>query len=379
MTDRDSAALPGPGRNRGEFGRLAGARRVQRSWPMGHWLGRTIPLCAVLLAGCGASEASAYGGGEVTTVDADGVPFPDTAPLVPDAPPDDAGPPAPKCPPAGKGLVNVCVMVSSGASGPSISSDVTTTLGIDGRGTLMIGVSKAPPDTTGAVTWDSKEIFPSATAGTTFKVEDDLPKGASFAVTPGTYYVWAVFKDQEPFDRPLAVGDYVPSSAVRLDVNATDSAITKDLKIYPLRGVDVDVRLKGGTKPLGNGVGPMRVRLSALDGTTIGEQRISCVDLPTVRTASTRVLTPSAGPSFTLQAALFDFVTSVDDPSLGAASAPAGSLVNSPGEPFKFPDGAWVAPKMIVELDQVVSFGTTPVPVDPSDRCTSYSAAPAAK
>jgi hypothetical protein len=389
MPDRDTLALlimPGIPE---DFRCSGKARVVHRFHSMSFRLSRIVaPLAAMLLAGCGASAAGGSFGNQDDVGTPDDVGTWDT--LDPDAPitVPDAAPPITDCPPGKDGKANICIRVTSGSlKTPSIGADVTKDLGIDGSGAMVVGLSTAPPAAGGPTTWEAKALFPSITSGTTFKI-DDLPKTSEFLVGPGSYYVWAIFRDREPYERGLAVGDYVPIDVVRIDVQKADATKMKslwaDVKILPLRGVDVTVSLKPGLKPLGNGIGPLRVQLGGTgyyEGKSLAEQIVPCLDLTSSKSATVQLLTAVLDDSGGyygngVRAALFDFATGPDDPSLAVMTPPQGSLVNLGAELATFSSGTWYAPPVSVVLDHAIAFTGPPLP-DPSLYCASASAAPA--
>jgi len=385
MADRDTLALLITTGIREDFSTLGKARVVHCSRSMLPRLSRILVPLAALLAGCGASAAGDMFGNEGDVASAETPdPWDSRDPtLDADAPGSEVVPPPADCPLGKDGKANICIRVNPGETKvPSISGDVTKELGIDGNGALIIGLTTAPPKA-GIATWDMKAIFPSVTSGTTFRVED-LPKTAEFAVGPGSYYVWAIFKDQEPYERALAVGDYIPdpTKVIRIDVQKEDAtkgvAMARDVRIYPLRAVDVDVSLKPGTKPLGNGIGPTRVRLVAkADSTSVAaEQLLPCVDFSSGKATSLRLLTTATGDAFDMQAVLFDFAGGPDDPSITGPLPPPGSLLNSiPGD-ARFASGSWMSNRVTISLDRTIAFTGSP-PTDASLFCASYATAPA--
>ncbi len=369
-----------------DFGGCGGAHVLHHPSSMRSRLRSVVlTLAGLLVPGCGASSAdNSFGGGDAVTAEVpDDVGYPETKEPDTDAGASDVAPPPSDCPPGTESKVNVCIRVSQGAKGPKLDAS----LGLDGVGALVVGLSKTPPtkSLTG-YSWVSKEIFPSVSSGTAFRMPDDLPKTAEFLVDPGSYYVWAVFRDQEPYERAPAVGDYVPIDVVQIEITKDDLAkpkgIGKELKIYPVRGVDVDVSIKTGVKPLGNGIGPLRVRLlgsAGGDGAVLGESRVACVDLVTLKSTSVKLLTTtsidSSPTTFLVRAGLFDFSNGADDPTLDAALAPAGSLINLGDDKATFDAGAWTAPRVSLLLDHAIPFTGAPGS-DPSTICGYTSSAP---
>ncbi len=372
--DRDRRVLLRTTPIGGICGRSSEARIVHFGAPMVR-LGSVL-VAALALAGvaCGGSASLEFAKGEPAPADAGAVqPYPDAAAPTSESGGEDAagvdGPPVPKCAPGKDGKGNVCVRVLRGSVGPSINEE-SNALGLDGRGAVLVGLSAVKPN--GEPSFVTKTWFPSESSGTGKLAASELPKIAEpLSVAPGTYYVYAIFRDQEPYVRPgFAIGDYVPRlSDVPTVVVDENGGVSVDVVLHPLRAVDVDVKL--GADPVGSGAGPVRAWL--LSGTSIvGEGVLPCVELSDERTARVRVLTTETG-ALSLAAAFFDLALPGDGTPLELPSLPAGSMhEDEAARPaVTIASGEWIAPDPVqVVLDQVVPVDA-PKPSDPTPGCTT--------
>lgn len=340
-------------------------------------------VLGVLAAGCGSSASLEFAKGGTTYADAgDDSPYPDVAPSGEDGVDDaaldtDTDPPI-KCPPGKGGKSNVCVRVLRATDGPSIGADAKSAFGLDGRGAVLVGLAAVKPNGKDlsfvAQTW-----LPTESSGAGKFAAAELPKVAEISVNPGTYWAYAVFRDQEPYIRPgVAVGDYIPRLVELSQVTVVaEMGASIDVRVHPVRAVDFDVRL--ATTPSGSGSGPLGAWL--LDGKDdkkiVGEGRSPCADLSGGKTATVRVFTTYTG-SFDVGAALFDFTTPTDD---GTGTIPAftpGTVHNDMVaiEQVKVAEGDWLVPlKRRVDLDKVTPIAGVK-PTDPSPECSSYAFAP---
>ncbi len=280
------------------------------------------------------------------------------------------------------GSSTICVKVTKGSSvaPPHVDAD-SRAIGIDGYGALYVALLADPYAKT------AKPIvtrtFPSASSSTRFSIETDLPKVAELTVPPGSYYVVAFFYDQEPAgSRDFAAGDYVPHIENGWDLPKVEvgSGAGRDVEVqlFPVRSVDVTVKLKSGVKPVGNAIGPLMARLSTTSkGDVVGSGFLPCADLG--KPTALRLVTTASPDTFALKVALFDFAAGPDDPVVDALGTPppAGSLVDYGGTStpptIKLADG-WVTPPVTVTLDRVVPY--EPTPSDPTSACVAAGAAP---
>lgn len=334
-----------------------------------------LSLAGAMLVGCGSSASLEFSGASPTFADsADETPYPEAGAIADSQPSDegDAAPAAPKCNPGKDGKANVCVRVLRGAEGPSITADAKTLHGLDGRGAVLVGLSAVRPGRDPAFvaqTW-----LPTESSGAGKLAATELPKVAELSVPPGTYWAFAVFRDQEPFVRPgVAVGDYVPRFVELPQVAVTAGmGVDLDISLYPVRAVDVELQLNA--TPAGSGAGPARLWL--LDGTkVVGQGGAPCIELGGGHTEVVRVFTNQTG-ELGVAAALFDFGTVGEDGSDTVPSLPPGTLYAAP--PFdtvKVAEGEWLSPGRRVELDSMISLAGAK-PADPSSTCASYAVAP---
>jgi hypothetical protein len=200
---------------------------------------RVTCVLAVLGAlgfGCGSSASLEFAGGGTTYADAgDDAPYPDAATTSDSAASDsviDAGD-IPRCAPGKDGKSNVCVRVLRASDGPSISTDTKYEFGLDGKGALMIGLAAVKPTGGKDTSFVAQAWLPTESSSSGKFAAAELPKIVEMPVEPGTYWAFAAFRDQEPYNRTgLAVGDYVP----RL-VELSQVTVVADM------GANVDVRL----------------------------------------------------------------------------------------------------------------------------------------
>ncbi|MGZ3451874.1 MAG: hypothetical protein ACXWUG_30505 [Polyangiales bacterium] len=335
-------------------------------------------LLIMLAVGCGSSANLSFGAEGTTFADGGDTVYPDGG-----APPadtglttddSDAGPEAPKCPPGKDGKANVCVRVLRGGDGPSLN-DESKALGLDGLGAVLVGLTEARParELTSFVaqTW-----YPSESAGAAKVAATSLPKVAEpLSVPPGTYYAFAVFRDIEPYVRPgVAVGDYIPRfSELGPIVVTAGGGFNVDVKVYPARAIDVE--LKMSATPVGSGAGPASAWV--LDsGKIVGEGSLPCADLRDGKSATVRVFTTYTG-TFDVGAALYDYSSPVDDPAGGLPMWTPGTVHGKASDPSTFLSGEWIAAATHVDLSKVEPIVTKPT--DPSPGCSSAAYAPPAK
>ncbi len=355
-------------------------RRPRRRGFLVAFLG--IVALASASVGCGSSSSvDEFGAPTPTVFDAAETPYPDSQTAPSDAGPADdavaAGdvPAPPKCPDGLSGKGNVCVRVLRANDGPSINTD-SKNLGLDGRGTVLVALSTKP--TVRDAAFVTQTWYPSASSGTGKFAIAELPKIAEpLSVPPGKYYVFAVFRDQEPYMRSgLAIGDYVPRVEELPSVEVTENGgFNVDVTLHPVRAVDVEVKL--GVAPLGSGAGSLRAWLLGDNGVIFGEGIVPCADLAGGRTATVRVLSPFTGSAFKVSAALFDFTTPTDMTAT-MPTLPPGTLYNeaSAGTAAQLDEGDWLATeRRSLALDKVVPM-STPKPTDPSPSCASYALSP---
>jgi hypothetical protein len=337
---------------------------------------------ALALLGCGSASFDAFGGTpSVTNEDAapsgDDVALPD-APIVIDSgtTPNDAGPSPIGCGRASDaGMSNVCVHVTKGAEGPPISADEAKSLNIDANGTLLIGLATTPPHKASDLV--AVTTLPTVSSGAKFGISD-LPKVAELNVPPGKYYVVALFRDAPPYDRSeLMIGDWSPGVVAAKDLPQVDLGdptvgVAIEVPLYPVRGFDATMRLDASVKPLGSAMGPARAQMLAPSGKLVGQGTLACASVATGTTATVRVLTTAAPGPFTLQGALFDFASGPDDPSLDAATLPAGTLATTGSSATDTLENGWLgAPRSLV-LNRVVPFGGV-IATDPTSACYGFA------
>lgn len=337
---------------------------------------------ALALLGCGSASFDAFGGAPLPTNEdaaqsGDDVALPD-APIVIDSGTtgSDAGPAPIPCGPASEpGMSTVCVHVTKGADGPPISADEAKSLGIDSNGTLLVALAKVPPRKASdliAVT-----TLPTVSSGAKFGI-GDLPKVAELNVPPGKYYVVALFRDAPPFDRSeLMIGDWTPGAVNAKDLPTVDlsdptEGVTIELPLYPVRGFDATLRLDASVKPLGSGMGPARAQMIAPTGRLAGQGTLACASVAAGTTATVRVLTTAAPGPFTLQGALFDFATGPDDPSLDAATLPAGTLATTGTSATDTLEAGWLGAPRTLVLNRVVPFSGA-IATDPTSACYGFA------
>lgn len=384
------------GKNTCDFAVRRRARDVHSQHHVGSsWSIRGV-LAVVVVGGavaCGASESAQFGSPtlEDAGVTADAplydVPLPteDTAPPPTTDAPVDAFAPDKCAPSASKGNGTVCITARRGSGVAPRIDDGAKAIGIDGVGALVIALMPDPWVKT------SKPIvirsFPSATSTAKFTVDGDLPKVADFDVAPGSYFAIAYFLDGEPYGaRDFQPGDYMPRMSNGLVIPKVDvtagGTFAAEIDLFPVRAVDIDVRLKSGVRPLGSASGPLRASLSSTgpDPKMIGEGHLACADLRDGKTQALRLITTSDPDTYWLKVGLFDFAAGPDDPTLDAAGPPAsGSIVNYGGGAYGSVglSKGWITPTVSIELDRVIPFSGA-VPADPTPSCTS-AYAPAGK
>lgn len=342
-----------------------------------------LAACAALGglgSACGSAESLEFAGGTTTYADtSDDAPYPDSSPSVTDGGTDaagDAAPPTMKCPPGKDGKANVCVRVLRGSEGPSITADTKSAFGLDGRGAVQIGLAAVKPSGRDASfvvqTW-----LPTESSGAGKFDASELPKVAELSVAPGTYWAFAVFRDQEPYIRSgLAVGDYVPRLVELPQVTVVaEMGASVDVRVHPVRAVDLEIKL--GTSALGSGSGPIGAWL--LDEKQIvGEGRAVCAELGSGRMEVVRVFTTYVG-TFDVGAALFDFTAPVDDATGLLPTLPPGTMYSDLAagmNAVKIAEGDWLVPtKKRVDLDKSIPAGA-PKPTDAFPSCASYAYAP---
>lgn len=344
---------------------------------------RIVCSAAVALAlwGCGSASFDAFGGAPTTTNDDGAAPGEDVA--LPDAPltidsgtmPADSGPMPLGCGRASDaGMSNVCVHVTKGAEGPPITTAETTTLGIDGNGTLLIALATTPPRKASDLV--AVTTLPTVSSGAKFGILD-LPKVAELSVPPGKYYVVALFRDAPPYDRSdLMIGDWTPGVIAAKDLPQIDLSdptvgVAIELPLYPVRGFDATLRLDTSVKPLGSGMGPVRAQMVAPGGRLVGQGTLPCASVANGTTATVRVLTTAVPGAFSLQGALFDFATGPDDPTLDAATLPPGTLASTGTTADTLETGWLGAPRALV-LNRAVPFGGT-IATDPTSACYGFA------
>lgn len=341
------------------------------------WVRGASLLAGALLVGCGSSASLEFANEGPSTVDGgDPNPYPDTGSLDPDAPPSSDGlvPDAgelPKCTPGMGGKGNVCVRVIRAADGPSITADSKDRWGLDGKGAVLIGLASLKPST-GEVAFVAQTWFPTESSGAGKLAATELPKMAELPVLPGTYWAFAMFRDQEPFMRSgVAIGDYIPRMAELPQVTVTEGgAINIDVKVYPVRAVDVEVHLTAS--PAGSGAGPAHFWIVDDSKKVMGEGGASCLDLSGGKSEIVRLYTTDTG-AFGVAGALFDYGAAGYDPSGTLPSLPPGALyTESPlSNTVTIAPGDWLAPtRRRVDLDKLVSLSGAK-PADPSLNCAA--------
>lgn len=332
-------------------------------------------LAGALLVGCGSSASLEFANTPPSEVDSgEPTPYPDTATSDPDAPKADGlvgdGGLEPKCAPGKDGKGNVCVRVLRGADGPSITPDSKDLWGLDGKGAVLIGLAAVKPSAR-EVAFVVQTWFPTESSGAGKLAASELPKVAELPVAPGTYWAFAMFRDQEPFMRPgVAIGDYIPRIAELPQVTITEGAgVNVDINLYPVRAVDVEVHVTA--TPAGSGSGPARFWLVNDGKKIVGEGGASCLDLSGGKSEVVRLFSTDTG-AFDVAGALFDFSPVGDDGSGIVPSLPPGTLYDDPaGNTVKIAAGDWLAPtRKVLNLDKLVSLGGTK-PTDPSPNCST--------
>jgi hypothetical protein len=285
----------------------------------------------------------------------------------------------PSCVPQPDGTPVVCLSVNLAASGPALD-DAAKALGIDGVGVLVVGLSTAP--FTHGVVFTNSAKEPPASSGARFMISE-LPKTLTLPVPAGHYYLYATFRDAEPYDRDnLAVGDFTTPmlETSTVDVHPGD-AVSLSVPLFPVRALDAQLSLDA--KPALYGVGPARAWLRSADG-VVGEGRLGCVDFSSATTGTTvpiRVLTTSSSTAFDLFGAFYDGALGIDDPALDTGFAPPAGAITSfasaiGGLDVTLPSSSWVStssPPPTLSLSHVTA-GTLPTKAP----TTCISGAPAA-
>ncbi len=344
---------------------------------------RVLAACAVpgaLVFGCGSADTLEFARGNPTVTDAsEDSPYPDAGPPAPDAAATEAADDVAtgmKCPPGKDGKSNVCVQVLRGSDGPSITADAKAAYGLDGRGAVLIGLAAVKPSGRDvsliAQTW-----LPTESSGAGKFAATELPKVVELSVPPGTYWAYAAFRDQEPYIRPtVAIGDYLPRLVELTQVTVVaDMGATVDVRVHPVRAVDLEVKLTA--PPSGSGSGPIGAWLMN-DKKIVGEGRVPCADLSSGRTEVVRVFTTYTG-TFDVGAALFDFTAPLEDVTGAMPTFPPGTITSdlaAGAGAVKIGEGDWLAPtRKRVDLEKTVPLGA-PKPTDAFPTCASYAYAP---
>ncbi len=352
-----------------------GARSVHRPGAMVRVSSFLTVLAVGTLVGCGSSASLEFANAAPSAVDAAEDPYPDAATGSPEAGAQetafDAGE-APKCAPGKDGKANVCVRVLRGSDGPSITEEAKAAFGIDGTGTVLVGLASVKPGR--EVAFVASTWLPTESSGAGKFAATELPKIAELSVAPGTYWAFAVFRDQEPYIRnSVAIGDYVPRLVELPQVTVVaEMGANVDVRVHPVRAIDVEVHL--ATAPAGSGAGAIGAWLVG-DKKILGEGRSQCGDLSGGKADVVRVFTTYTG-DVDVAAALFDFTLPVEDGSGTLPGFPAGTAYNDPtasSARVKIVEGDWLTPKKRIDLDKLVS-GTKPA--DPSTTCATYAYAP---
>lgn len=353
-----------------------GARSVHRLTAMVRVSSILALLAAAgVLIGCGSSASLEFANLPPSIADASEDPYPDSALTSPesgvseDAAPSDAGE-APPCAPGKDGKANVCVRVLRGSEAPSVSDVSKSAFGIDGNGAVLVGLASVKPGR--ELSFVASTWLPTESSGAGKFAASELPKIAELSVAPGTYWAFAVFRDQEPYLRQgVAIGDFVPRLVELPQVTVVaDMGANVDVKVHPVRAIDLELRL--ATAPAGSGAGPIGAWL--LDEKIIvGEGRMLCADLSGGKTSVVRVFTTYTG-ELSAAAALFDYGAPTDDGSASLAPFPPGTT-HSDALAVKILDGEWLGAKKRIDLDNVVALGA-PKPSDPSPSCATYAYAP---
>jgi hypothetical protein len=328
--------------------------------------------------GCGSGASIEFANGNPSYADAgDETPYPDAVATDPEVSnrdaPSDAGE-APACAPGKDGRANVCVRVLRGSDGPSVSADSKSSFNIDGTGAVLVGLATVKPGR--EISFVASTWLPTESSGAGKFAASELPKIAELSVAPGTYWAFAVFRDQEPYMRPgLAIGDYVPRLVELPQVTVVaDMGANVDIKVHPVRAIDIEVRLT--TTASGSGAGPLGAWLLD-DKKIVGEGRSPCAELSGGKIETVRVFTTGTG-DLDLAVALFDFGFPTEDGGAGLTTFPGGTLYNDPSSStarVKVLEGEWLTPKKRIDLDKVISLGGTK-PADPSPSCATYAYAP---
>lgn len=334
-------------------------------------------LSVGVLVGCGSSASLEFANLAPSIADAAEDPYPDAATVDPeaggqDAAPADAGE-APPCAPGKDGKANVCVRVLRGSEGPSVNEDSKANFGIDGNGTVLVGLASVKPGR--EVSFVASTWLPTESSGAGKFAASELPKVAELSIAPGTYWAFAVFRDQEPYVRPgVAIGDFVPRLVELPQVTVVAGmGANVDVKVHPVRAIDLEVRL--ATAPAGSGAGPLGAWLLD-DKKIVGEGRVQCAELAGGKTSLVRVFTTYTG-DLDVSAALFDYAVPTEDGSALLAPFPPGTVHNDPltaAASVKLLDGEWLAAKKRIDLDKLVTLSTKPA--DPTPSCATYAYAP---
>ncbi len=330
-------------------------------------------LAGALVMGCGSSASLEFANSDPPSIvdSGDPNPYPDSVTADPDAAKADgaaADAGVPGCTAGKDGKGNVCVRVLRAADGPSISADSKALFGLDGHGAVLIGLASVKPSAR-EVAFVAQTWFPTESSGAGKLAATELPKIAELPVAPGTYWAFAMFRDQEPFVRPgMAIGDYVPRLVELPQVTVTEgSGVQVDVKLYPVRAVDVEVRVT--TVAAGNSVGPARFWMVDESKKIIGEGGAPCLDLSSGRSEVVRLFTTYTG-TFETAGALFDFSHAGDDGSGAVPTLPPGTVYAGPsGNSLKITEGDWLAPaRKRLDLDKLMSLSGIRPP-DPSLNC----------
>ncbi len=355
----------------------AGARSVHRL-PTMVGISRLLAVMAAgALIGCGSSASLEFANGTPSIADAsDESAYPDAASVDIEGGGEDAtsdAGEAPKCPAGRDGKANVCVRVLRGSDGPSVNADSKSTFGIDGNGAVLVGLTSVKPGRD--ISFVASTWLPTESSGAGKFAATELPKVAELSVAPGTYWAFAVFRDQEPYMRTgLAIGDFVPRIVELPQVTVVaDMGANVDVRVHPVRAIDLEVKL--AVAPSGSGAGPIGAWLLD-DAKLAGEGRSPCAELAGGKTEVVRVFTTYTG-ELDAAAALFDFATP-DETGPALAGFPGGTIYNDPSSPsarVKILDGEWLSPRKRIDLDKSVTLGSTK-PADPSPSCATYAYAP---
>lgn len=334
-------------------------------------------LTGALVSGCGSSASLEFASDPTPSIVDSGEPspYPDSAGIDPDSGKVDslAAPDAelpPKCADGKDGKGNVCVRVLRAADGPSITADSKALFGLDGHGAVLIGLASVKPSAR-EVAFVAQTWFPTESSGAGKLAASELPKIAELPVPPGTYWAFAMFRDQEPFMRPgMTIGDYVPRLVELPQVTVTEGAgVSVDVKLYPVRAVDIEAKV--AVTPLGSATGPARFWLVDDKKNILGEGGASCLDLSLGKTEVVRLFTTYTG-AMDVAGALFDFNPIGDDGTGKVPMLPPGTLFCGPsGNTVKIADGEWLAPtRKKIDLDKLQAFSGAR-PADLSLNCAA--------